>query len=305
MSTLRATKLKAGKFDVDVPLVERLVASQFPQWSGLPVRPVANDGWDNWTFHLGDRLKVRLPSAAGYAEQTAKEAKWLPILAPHLPVPIPVPVAVGEPALGYPWNWSVYEWLDGEAATSANVTDKVAFARDVAAFLKDLQAVDPAGGPLPGQHSLLRGALPMQAYGDQARRSVDVLHGEIDTAGAHAVLDAAEAAEATAGPHVWVHGDIAVGNLLVTEGRLSAVIDFGGLTVGDPSCDLVLAWLFFDGDSRTAFRYAIGADPAMWARARAWALWKAALVYHQGPGNAAEFHPREVIDAVVREHRAG
>lgn len=304
MSTLRAAKLAGGKFDVDVPLVERLVASQFPQWAGLPVQPVANDGWDNWTFHLGDRLKVRLPSAMGYAEQTAKEALWLPRLAPHLPVSVPVPMAVGEPAFGYPWHWSVYGWLDGATATAANVTDRVAFARDVAGFIKALQSVDARGGPPPGRHNFLRGALPMQAYGEEARRSVDALRGEIDVAGAHAVLDTALAAEADTGPPVWVHGDIAAGNLLVRNGRLSAVIDFGCIAVGDPSCDLVLAWLFLDGESRDAFRHAIGADAAMWARARAWALWKAALVYRQGPGNAAEFHPHQVIDAVVREHRA-
>ena len=113
----REAKLISGKFPVDVPLVERLIARQFPQWAGLPIRPVAMDGWDNWTFHLGDRMKVRLPSAEGYAEQAAKETTWLPRLAPHLPFEIPVPAGVGQPDAEFPWLWSVYDWIDGAPAT--------------------------------------------------------------------------------------------------------------------------------------------------------------------------------------------
>ena len=138
----RQAKLKSGKFPVDVALVERLVARQFPQWAGLPVRPVAMDGWDNWTFHLGDRMKVRLPSAEGYAEQAAKESHWLPRLAPHLPVDVPVPLAVGEPDAEFPWMWSVYQWIEGEPVTRG--ADGLALARDVASFLNALQAIEPA-----------------------------------------------------------------------------------------------------------------------------------------------------------------
>ena len=299
----RADKLKAGKFDVDAALVGRLVAGQFPQWADLPVTPVADDGWDNWTFRLGDRMKVRLPSASGYAEQAEKEARWLPRLAPHLPLPIPVPLGLGAPGAGYPWHWSVLEWIAGAPATPRLVPDRVAFARDVAGFLTALQAIDAAGGLPPGRHNFMRGGDVVAVYGAEARRSVDVVAGQIDAAGAHAVLDAAQAAP-FAGLPVWVHGDVAVGNLLVRDGRLAAVIDFGCLAAGDPACDLVIAWLFLEGESRAAFRAAVDADAGTWARARAWALWKAALVLANGsPTNPAERSPLQVIADVVAEHR--
>lgn len=299
---MRAEKLKAGKFDVDVPLVQRLVATQFPQWADLPVRPVENDGWDNWTFHLGDRMKVRLPSAQGYAEQAEKEAGWLPKLAPQLPLPVPAPIGLGQPGEGFPWSWSISTWLAGEPATRERIDDPVQFGWDVAKFLAALQAIDVAGGPPPGAHNYARGADVMAVYGDEARRSVDAVGELIDAPAAHAVLDAAAEAIFTGAP-VWVHGDIAVGNLLVEDGRLSAVIDFGCCAVGDPACDLVLAWVFLDGPARDAFRLSVAADEAMWARARGWALWKAALVLANGQVvNPNENSPHTVIDAVIGDH---
>jgi aminoglycoside phosphotransferase (APT) family kinase protein len=298
--TNRDAKLKSGKFPVDVALVERLIARQFPHWAGLRVQPVAMDGWDNWTFHLGDRMKVRLPSAEGYAEQAAKESQWLPRLAPQLPFDVPVPIAVGEPDETFPWTWSVYQWIDGEPVTRG--IDKLALARDVAAFLNALMAIDPAGGPPPGRHNFVRGAHPIEAYGAEARRFVDALEGQIDTRAAHAVLDAA--VESKAATLVWVHGDIAVGNLLARHGKLSAVIDFGCAAVGDPSCDLVLAWVFLDGESRAAFRSLVAVDEAAWARGRAWALWKAALLASSGQVTHPEEHPPlEVIGAVIADLR--
>ncbi|MEO8757976.1 MAG: aminoglycoside phosphotransferase family protein [Devosia sp.] len=298
---VRDEKLKAGKFDVDVPLVQRLVTTQFPQWADLPIRSVGNDGWDNWTFHLGDRMKVRLPSALGYSAQAEKEAYWLPRLAPHLPLPVPVPVGIGTPADDYPWVWSIYEWLDGEPATREAIRDPVQFGWDVAKFLTALQRIDIAGGPTPGQHNYFRGGDVMAAYGDEARQSVDQLGDTIDVAAAHAVLDAAQQAVFN-GPPVWVHGDVAVGNLLLRDARLGAVIDFGGCAVGDPACDLVIAWVFLEGAAREAFRLAAPADEAIWTRARAWALWKAALMALRGGATgAAENPPLRVIADLVLE----
>ena len=300
---MREEKLRAGKFDVDVPLVERLVATQFPQWADLPVRPVEQDGWDNWTFHLGERMKVRLPSAEGYAEQAEKEARWLPRLARHLPAAIPAPVGVGRPGEGFPWVWSVYDWLEGETASPERVGDLVQFGWDVARFIAALQKVDPAGGPAPGQHNFFRGG-PIAHYADEAHRSIDAIGARIDAATAHAVMDMAVAAE-YAGPPVWVHGDIAAGNLLVRDRRLNAVIDFGCCAVGDPACDLVLAWVFLEGAGREAFRLSVPADDAMWARARGWALWKAALVMANGSAsNSAEVTPQQVIAGVLADAAA-
>jgi len=301
---MREEKLRAGKFNVDVPLVQRLVATQFPQWADLPIRAVDNDGWDNWTFHLGDRMKVRLPSAMGYSEQAEKEARWLPKLAPRLPLPVPVPVGIGQAAEGYPCSWSIYEWLEGEPTRREAVDDPVQFGWDLAKFLIALQRIDTTGGPPPGQHNFFRGADVMSVYGDEARQSVDKLADVIDASAAHEVLDAAEAAVIVEQP-VWIHGDIAVGNLLVRDGRLGAVIDFGGCAVGDPACDLVITWVFLEGAGRDAFRLSVPADEAMWARARGWALWKAALVLaNNSVINPNENSPRSVIEAVIAEHRA-
>jgi aminoglycoside phosphotransferase (APT) family kinase protein len=300
----RSEKLRAGKLAVDAGLVRRLVDGQFPRWAALPIRPVADDGWDNWTFRLGDRLKVRLPSADGYAEQPEKEWRWLPRLAPFLPAAVPRPAGLGQPAEGYPWHWSVQDWLEGTPVRFNRLDDPLDLARQVARFLRALQAIETLGGPPPGPHNFFRGAPLAGVYGEEARRSIDAVAGDIDAAGAHAVLDAAEAAGAALGPPAWVHGDVAPGNLLLHGGRLAAVIDFGCLAVGDPACDLVIAWAFFNGAARAVFRAEVAADAAMWARARGWALWKAALILAGGAAPPpAEAPPRSVIAAVIAEHR--
>lgn len=298
----RDDKLRAGKFDVTVALVERLVAAQFPQWAGLPVTPVAMDGWDNWTFRLGDEMKVRLPSAEGYVPQAEKEAQWLPLLAPHLPLPIPVPVALGKPGEGYPWPWSIYRWLDGEVVTRERVANRVQLARDVAGFLRALQTCGTAGGPPAGTQSFFRGG-DFAVYEAESRRCIETLGGRIDGALASAVIDAAVAAKHR-GPPVWVHGDVAVGNMLVREGRLSAVLDFGCCAIGDPACDLVLAWTFLDGESRAVFQREAPGDDAMWARARGWALWKALIIMAAGMSHITiENLAEAVAAAVMAEHR--
>ena len=199
---------------IDVSLVSRLVATQFPQWAHLPIKPVEFGGWDNRTFHLGEQMTVRLPSAAAYALQVEKEQRWLPRLAPHLPLPIPVPLAMGQPAAGYPWHWSVYRWLDGEIATIERIADLPQFAIDLAQFLVALYRIDPTGGPPPGPHNFFRGG-PLTVYDGETRQAIAALDGTIDTDAATAVWEAALAATWRGSP-VWVHGDVAAGNLLVT-----------------------------------------------------------------------------------------
>lgn len=289
--------------DIDTDLVRRLVAGQFPRWVGLPVQPVAVSGWDNRTFHLGDEMTVRLPSAAGYIEQVEKEHRWLPVLAPLLPLPIPVSLARGVATEGYPWPWSVYRWLDGETARLDRISDLDAFATGLAGFLVALQAIDPTGGPLPGPHNFERGC-PPAFYDAETRRAIGALDGEIDAGAATAVWEAALASTWLGAP-VWFHGDVAEGNLLVRDGRLSAVIDFGVMGVGDPACDLVIAWTLFSGSSRKAFRAARGLDDATWARGRGWAIWKALITLvgqiETDSETANEAH--RVIDDVLGDHR--
>lgn len=265
-----------GRAGIDAALVQRLVAAQFPQWSELSVSPVEVDGWDNRTYRLGDAMTARLPTAAGYVPAVAKENAWLPRLAPSLPFAVPPILGEGVPGEGYPFPWSVRGWLDGETAAPERIADMTQFALSVAEFILALQRCDATGGPLAGEHSWYRGASPAY-YDEETRRCLAALEGRVDTARAAAVWDAALAAEWRGAP-VWFHGDIAVGNLLVADGKLTAVIDFGTSGVGDPACDLVIAWGMFSGESREAFRQAVGQDDGTWARARGWLLWKSLLV---------------------------
>jgi aminoglycoside phosphotransferase (APT) family kinase protein len=291
-----------GRAGIDARLVRRLIAAQFPQWSDLPVAPVEIDGWDNRTYRLGEEMTARLPTAAGYAPAVDKEHRWLPILAPSLPLAIPAPLAKGAPGEGYPFNWSIRRWLDGRTATLDRIDDPSTFAIALAEFIRALQRIDATGGPPAGAHSFYRGA-SLAHYDHETRRCLTALDGRIDTDRATAVWNAALEAAWT-GPPVWFHGDIAGGNLLVDDGRLTAVIDFGTSGVGDPACDLVIAWTLLTGDSREAFRGAVGQDPATWARARGWALWKALL----GLTATIETHDertandRRVIDEVLADH---
>ena len=290
------------KRTTDTDLVRRLIDAQFPQWRHLPVSPVASGGWDNCTFHLGDDMTVRLPSAAPYALQVEKEHRWLPRLAPLLPLPIPVPLAMGEPGEGYPWHWSVYRWIEGETAKTAEIADIRQFAVDLAKFLIALRRIDSARGPAPGQHNFFRGG-PLSVYDNQTREALQALQGQIDTEAANAVWDAALAATWHGSP-VWFHGDVAWGNLLVENGRLSTIIDFGTSGIGDPSCDLAIAWTFFDGESREAFRAAVEVDDATWARGRGWTLWKALITVAGHDANQAEAErSRRVIDDVLADYR--
>lgn len=291
-----------GRAGIDAGLVKRLIAAQFPQWSELSVTPVEADGWDNRTYRLGDTRTVRLPTAAGYAPAVAKENRWLPRLAPSLPLPVPVILGEGEPGEGYPYPWSVRGWLPGATADPARIADLSRFAVSVAGFLHALQRCDATDGPVAGEHSWYRGASPAH-YDDETRHCLSLLRGHIDTERAAAVWDAALAAEWRGGP-VWFHGDVAPGNLLVQDGELSAVIDFGTSGVGDPACDLVIAWGMFAGGSRTAFREAVAADDATWARARGWALWKAVLLLSGTPATdrvRADAN-RHVIGEVLADH---
>lgn len=261
--------------DINAGLVQRLVADQFPRWADLPVRPVEFGGWDNRTFHLGEHMSVRLPSAEGYVPQVEKEQRWLPKLAPHLTLPIPAPLARGQPGHGYPWPWSIYRWLDGENAAVGRIDDLEQLADDLGRFLVALQATDATDGPPAGPHSFYRGG-PLSTYDAETRQAIASLEAEIDSAAATGLWEAALAAT-WHGPPVWFHGDVATGNLLVQGGRLSAVIDFGCAGVGDPACDTVMAWTRFSGKSRQAFSSALPLDAATWARGRGWALWKALI----------------------------
>jgi aminoglycoside phosphotransferase (APT) family kinase protein len=291
-----------GRAGIDAALVRRLIAAQFPQWRGLTVTPVEFDGWDNRTYRLGEEKTVRLPTAAGYVPAVTKEHEWLPRLASQLPVAIPQVLALGTPGEGYAFPWSVRGWLSGEMAERGRVQDMRRFAVSVAEFLLALQRCDATGGPVAGEHSWYRGGSPAY-YDDETRRCLRALDGCVDTKRAAIVWDAALSAQWRGVP-VWFHGDIAAGNLLVRDGKLTAVIDFGTSGVGDPACDLVIAWTMFSGNSREAFRRAVGQDEGTWARARGWALWKSLLVLTQciDTDEASAAVQRRTIDEILSDH---
>jgi aminoglycoside phosphotransferase (APT) family kinase protein len=260
---------------IDVSVPRRLIDSQFPQWSDLPIEPVEFDGWDNRTFRLGSELSIRLPSGDWYAQQVEKEQRWLPVLAPQLPLPIPTPVAKGAPDAGFPYPWSVYRWLDGELASRVPIGDPSEVASTLARFLNALGRADATGGPAPGRHNFFRGG-PLATYEEEALEALEALGHEVPRGDVLRVWADAMATSWERDP-VWFHGDVATGNLLIRDRRLAAVLDFGSSGVGDPACDTVIAWTFFSGPSRDRFRAELDADAGTWSRGRGWALWKALI----------------------------
>jgi aminoglycoside phosphotransferase (APT) family kinase protein len=260
------------RITVNAQQVRRLVEQQFPRLAELPVQPVDNGGWDNWTFHLGAGMVVRLPSAAEYALAVEKEHRWLPALARQLPLPIPVPLAKGEPSADYPFSWSIYQWLGGEVASADRIADPVRFAADLTGFLMALRTIDPADGPRPGRHNWFRGST-LRTYDAMAQDALAVLDGHVDVDLAREIWKSALDARWD-GRESWFHGDVAEGNLLLNNGQLAAVIDFGTCGVGDPACDLAIAWTLLNAQGRQAFRERLSVDEAEWARGRGWALWK-------------------------------
>jgi aminoglycoside phosphotransferase (APT) family kinase protein len=279
--------MHAEEVSTDASLVGRLIASQFPEWADLPVEPARDRGTDNALYRLGDAMVARLPRIPQAASALDKECDWLPKLAPLLPLPVPVPLAKGMPADGYPWEWAVYRWLEGETAIVEPVKDLDQAASDLVQFVSALQRVDSADGPPPGKHNGFRGE-PLAARDEAVRISIAALGDEIDAGAVTAVWEAALRAPVWQRPPVWIHGDLDARNLLVVEGRISAVIDFGCLGVGDPACDVMVAWKVLTADTRDRFRAALEIDEATWVRSRGWALSQAlgALSYYTLETNA-------------------
>ena len=264
-------RMHADEVVTDVDLVRRLLAAQFPQWAGLPLERVPSSGTVNALYRLGDDRVVRLPRRGEWAPTIERELEWLPQLAPLLPVAIPLPVARGAPTEEYEWPWAVYAWLDGETPPIGGLTDVASLVRFVAA-LHAIELDGPAAsrGPLPSRD-------------EPARAALEELEGVIDTRAATAAWEEALRAPPWRGGRVWTHGDLLPGNLLVSDGRLTAVLDWGGAGIGDPASDLLVAWAALPALLRDAFRAGLAVDDAMWARGRGWALSVAliALPYYE------------------------
>ena len=197
----------------------------------------------------------------------------------------------------YPLHWSIYKWLEGSPASIECIADLSQFATALAEFLSALQQCDATGGPLAGEHNFYRGG-SLSIYDTETREAIENLEDKNYAKATTEVWDLA-LASAWERPPVWVHGDVAVGNLLVKNGQLSAVIDFGQLGIGDPACDLAIAWTFFTGENREAFRSVLNLDKATWERGRGWALWKALCWAFPGEKRV----DWRVVDEVLVDHQ--
>lgn len=264
------TKMHDDEFEMSTKLVQQLIDTQFPEWAALSLRPFASAGSDHFLFRLGDELSVRLSRKPAAAGQIENDLLRLPRFAGKLPLAIPQPVALGQPTGQFPATWGVYRWLEGEPAERQNIHDLCSAAKDLARFIRALQAVNVKGGPL-AQQPLERGsALAMREA--WIRRSIAKLPPQFDQHAILAVWEECLAVPAWAGTPVWLHNDLQSGNMLAQNGKLSAVIDFGMMMVGDPAAELSVAWNWLDADARAVFREVLAVDDATWARGKGWAL---------------------------------
>lgn len=295
---LSTHKMHANEADIDVALVKRLLELQFPQWAGLSIEPVKSAGTDNAIYRLGNDMAVRLPRIEEAAVHVDKEYQWLPQLASHLPLAIPVPLAKGEPAEGYPWAWSIYRWLDGETATVDCIMDLRQTAIDLGKFVTALHAVDASRGPISSR------GLPLISRDEETRAAINALVGIYDTDAITEIWDAALAEAPWQGSPVWIHGDFHESNLLVQQGKLTAVIDFGIAGVGDPACDMMVAWTLLSEETRNLFREMVQVDDATWARGRGWALsfGVVALPYYEKTNPVLARSAGRTIDEVLADY---
>lgn len=264
--------------NINVELARRLIAEQFPEFSSLSITSVERQGHDNRTFRLGDEMLIRMPTDEQYALKVAKEQDLLPKLASHLSFDIPAPIKMGHPSMDYPYLFSIYKWLEGRSINliEKQKIDLEVLVYDLSKFLKELQAIKDVEGPSPGQHNWWRGD-HISVYNIDAKEQILELSEIIDINKAMDLWLRALNTKWNKEP-VWIHGDFAIGNLLLKDGKLSAVIDFGGMGMGDPACDLVIAWTYLEGSSREIFIKEMNLDEDTWERAKAWALWKATFV---------------------------
>jgi aminoglycoside phosphotransferase (APT) family kinase protein len=272
VQVMNAHKMHADEVDIDAALVGRLVAEQFPRLSNLPIRVFRSTGTVNAIYRLGDHLCARLPRMQSWAQDLDKECVWLPRLAPHLSLAVPEPYAKGHPANGYPFPWAIYRWIDGQPYADQLVDDERQAAEALAKFLVELRAVEPLDGAPRG------GRPPLRELDVVTRAAIESARGVIDSDAATTAWDRALQAPVWTGAPVWIHTDLLRPNLLVRGGRLCAVIDFGGVGMGDPAADVIASWSVFGPVGRATYRDVLDVDDGTWNRARGYALLQAAMI---------------------------
>jgi len=290
--------MHANEAYIDNALVKRLLEFQFPQWANLAIEQVKSAGTDNVIYRLGKDMAVRLPRIEEAALHIDKEYQWLPQLAPHLPLAIPVPLVKGEPAEGYPWQWSIYQWLDGDTAVIEQITDLSQTAIDLGEFIIALRSLEAVDGPTSSR------GLPLICRDEETRVAITCLQSNYDKKLITEIWNGALAETSWQGSPVWIHGDLHESNLLVQEGKLTAVIDFGIAGVGDPACDVMAAWTLFSEKTRHLFRHTVQVDDATWKRGRGWALsfGVVALPYYEKTNPILAKSARRTIDEVIADY---
>jgi aminoglycoside phosphotransferase (APT) family kinase protein len=290
--------MHADEVDIDASLVRGLLATQFPRWADLPIRAVRSTATVNAIYRLGDRLYARLPRVEAWAKDLDKEWRWLPTLAPHLSLRVPAPVAKGHPTSSFPFSWAVYEWIDGQPYSDDLVDDERRAAGDLARFVAGLRRVDPvAGAPNAGRR-------PLRELDAVTRVAIESSRGVIDVEAATAAWERSLEAPAWNGTPVWIHADLLRPNVLVRGGRIRAVIDFGGVGVGDPAADVIAAWSVFGRVGRQVFRDALDVDDGAWHRARGFALHQAAMIIPYYPETNPGFVAlaKRTVEEVLIDH---
>ena len=284
--------------EINTKIVKELISNQFPKWKHLSIKQVEQSGHDNRTFHLGNEMTIRLPSSEAYVDQVEKELKWLPILRQYITTQISSPIEKGHPDSCYPFPWSINRYIEGETVNHTNIDDIKQFAIDLADFLRELQSISTVDAPVAGQHNFFRGG-DLSVYHNETEAVLSRLKCVLPTEDLSQIWQRAICSKWTK-KGVWIHGDVAPGNLLVKCGRLCGVIDFGIMGVGDPSCDYAMAWTFFDKESRKEFLHGVDRDTV--DRARGWALWKALITYKReniGISNNAGSTIKSILDETI------
>jgi aminoglycoside phosphotransferase (APT) family kinase protein len=291
--------MHVDEFEIDAILVQRLLSKQFPHWADLPLKSVPSAGTDNALYRLGNEMVVRLPRIGWAVDAIEKECKWLPKLAPFLPFSIPTPLGKGIPTEDYLWPWSIYRWLEGNNPIVGQIPNPALLTNDLVIFIEALHKINIPNGPISNR------GVPLENQDSETRKALQQLEGMIDVPTVTSIWETALQAPKWSKPSVWIHGDLSPGNLLIQNGKLSAVIDFGILGIGDPACDLIIAWNLLPAHMRTTFRNALGVDDATWKRGRGWALSNAliALPYYKDTNPALANNARHVIHEVIKEDR--
>jgi aminoglycoside phosphotransferase (APT) family kinase protein len=282
--------LHEDELPIDAGLVRALVDRALPEWAALPLRPLQAGGSSNALFRLGEKLLVRLPRQPGGSATVEKEARWLPLIGPRLPVSVPEIVTLGDPDLGYPERWSVVRWIDGDVPTVLDPTLDVELSRrslalDLAAVVTALRDIEVPPSALTDPDLRWYRGDPLETQDERTHQAIEACRAitdlDLDLDAVSRAWDGAMALPGVAPASIprWYHGDLLAENLLVSEGRLAAVLDFGGLAVGDPTVDLIVAWEVLDDASREIFRHATGVDEQSWLAGRAWALALAMMTF--------------------------